>query len=233
MAYLASLPLNPLRSGTQQLLTNPQRMHAAVEGCLPPSRSGRLLWRLERRPHELELLLLSPDIPTLDHLIEQAGWPNNDAGAGRIADVTPLLSQVAVGRQFAFRAQLNPSSATRHVQSPTSGQTARLDQERAARIGHRTVASQLEWFWQRATGTSGQWGFAVGPDSESANVAIVKRGHLSFSKGRNQPAVSLDVATYEGVLTVTDRALFTDSLLNGIGKAKAYGCGLLTLAPAR
>nr|WP_246421854.1 type I-E CRISPR-associated protein Cas6/Cse3/CasE [Nocardiopsis mwathae] len=39
--------------------------------------------------------------------------------------------------------------------------------------------------------------------------------------------------SYDGRLIVTDPAAFTAALKEGIGRAKAYGCGLLSLAPDR
>ena len=36
---------------------------------------------------------------------------------------------------------------------------------------------------------------------------------------------------YEGILTVTDRDRFIGALTQGIGRAKAYGCGMLTIIP--
>lgn len=41
----------------------------------------------------------------------------------------------------------------------------------------------------------------------------------------------LHTATFEGRLRITDPVVFTERLLGGIGPAKSYGCGLLTLAP--
>lgn len=233
MAYLVSVPLNPLRAGAQRMIENPQVMHAAVEGCLPPRRSGRLLWRLEVKKHEADLLILSPDMPTTDHIVDQAGWPGNEEGQGRVAALSPLLAQIAVGRQYGFRAQLNPVSSQRAAESPTAAQAAKLADGKSIRLAERTVAYQLDWFVKRATGADAQWGFSVGPSVDDANVAIVGRRSLRFTRGRGQPRVSIEVATYEGLLTVTDAERFRRSLLNGIGKAKAYGCGLLTLAPPR
>jgi CRISPR system Cascade subunit CasE len=45
--------------------------------------------------------------------------------------------------------------------------------------------------------------------------------------------VELGVAVFEGALTVTDAGRFVAALSQGIGRAKAYGCGLLTVAPLR
>lgn len=219
MTYLCSVPLNPLRSGAQELVANPQRMHAAVEGVLPPQRSGRLLWRLERDRHALTLLVLSPELPTLDHLVEQAGWPGAAGGAPKVADVAPLLAQIAIGRRFAFRARLNP------VQNvPREGQ-------RAIRRGHRTLGHQLAWFTERSTGTNDAWGFCVGGDAESAQVQVVERNRLRFTRERGSRDVVIETATFEGILQVTDSTRFREALRGGLGSAKAYGCGLITLSP--
>jgi CRISPR system Cascade subunit CasE len=44
---------------------------------------------------------------------------------------------------------------------------------------------------------------------------------------------SLDVVEFQGVLTVQDRELFFDVLSQGVGRARGYGLGLLSLAPLR
>jgi CRISPR system Cascade subunit CasE len=42
--------------------------------------------------------------------------------------------------------------------------------------------------------------------------------------------VSLYTVTYEGILEITDVELFKEVLTKGIGRGKAYGCGMLTIA---
>ncbi len=44
--------------------------------------------------------------------------------------------------------------------------------------------------------------------------------------------VKLTRVTFDGRLRVLDPAAFRRTLTSGLGKAKAYGCGLMTLAPA-
>ncbi len=43
--------------------------------------------------------------------------------------------------------------------------------------------------------------------------------------------VKLTRVTFDGRLRVLDPAVFRRTLTSGLGKAKAYGCGLMTLAP--
>lgn len=50
---------------------------------------------------------------------------------------------------------------------------------------------------------------------------------------RGGAPVTLTRVTYNGILQVTDPAALRRALTGGIGPAKAYGCGLLTLAPNR
>ena len=45
--------------------------------------------------------------------------------------------------------------------------------------------------------------------------------------------MTLSVVTFEGILKVTDRDAFRRSMVSGIGRAKAYGCGLLTVMEVR
>lgn len=191
-------------------------MHAAVEGVLPPERQGRVLWRLERNGPHASLLVQSPERPSLEHVVEQAGWPDATGGAPRIADLEPLLFSLARGRQFGFRARLNP------VQNVPAAEG------RSTRRGHRTLAHQLEWFTRRAQEDC--WGFRLLKHGEEPTVGIVERERLRFVRDRGGAHVIIDTATFEGVIEVTNPSLLRNSLLNGIGSAKAYGCGLVTLA---
>lgn len=44
--------------------------------------------------------------------------------------------------------------------------------------------------------------------------------------------VTLNKADISGVLVVENDKLFTDAVLNGIGRSKAFGCGLLQVIPS-
>lgn len=80
-----------------------------------------------------------------------------------------------------------------------------------------------DWFAERAK-TS--WGFEVLPDQlqvDSINV-------LQF-KDKNQRDITMAQAQVQGVLKVTDRQQFINSFSQGIGRGRAFGCGLLQLVP--
>jgi CRISPR system Cascade subunit CasE len=44
--------------------------------------------------------------------------------------------------------------------------------------------------------------------------------------------VTIGTTVFEGLLRVTDADTFKFALINGIGRAKAYGCGFITIESA-
>jgi CRISPR system Cascade subunit CasE len=119
---------------------------------------------------------------------------------------------------------------------------------------HVTVRHQIQWLLKHQE----RAGFAVvrrsSPAPEDTKAAVTggvpeewayelvvhDRAALRFGRPSGdgpKPASGADVriakATYDGCLRITDLAAFRRTLVQGLGKAKAYGCGLLTLAPAR
>ncbi len=81
-------------------------------------------------------------------------------------------------------------------------------------------AEILDWLCGHSS-----WGFAV----HGSRVVIRRRWTDSFVKAGHR--VTIAKAQLHGVLTVTDRELFTRSACRGIGRSRAFGCGLLQLVP--
>lgn len=76
-----------------------------------------------------------------------------------------------------------------------------------------------DWFLEK----SSSWGFEL-PDFQIDDVWV-----NAFWKENKR--VTLEKARIKGVLTVRDHKKFVESATNGIGRGKAFGCGLLQLAP--
>lgn len=235
MPYLSRVYLNPLRSGAQNLLRNPQRMHAAVLGglsCQPVEE--RVLWRLETDVHRASLLVLTRSTPSWEHIIEQAGWPAADEPQAIVRSYEPLLARAERGREFRFRLRANPVVSTRTPQKPSDAQRRRLDtpgRSRGVRVPHRTAAHQLAWFTEHIE----RWGFSLPPSSNGLHdVLLGARDRMTFTKSGSASGrrVVIQTATFEGRLRIEDPDRARTSLLDGVGPARAYGCGLLTLAPA-
>ncbi|MCW4353529.1 type I-E CRISPR-associated protein Cas6/Cse3/CasE [Hoyosella sp. YIM 151337] len=218
--YLTRMPLNTRRRGAMKLLTSPQSMHAAVQSAFPPSSleraGGRSLWRVDQTSDSLTALyLVSPIEPDLSHVAEQAGWQVGDMWQTR--DYRPLLDRLAKGQMWGFKLRANP------VFHGTKADKGWADTKPLA---HVTVRQQEEWLVRRAE----TCGFALtSSEGTHATSRVTNRSTLRFLKSGHRVVIA--TATYDGVLTVQDPQALRRTLTEGLGRAKAYGCGLLTLAP--
>ncbi|MGW7433296.1 type I-E CRISPR-associated protein Cas6/Cse3/CasE [Streptomyces sp. NPDC054861] len=251
--FLTRFRLNTGRPGARKLMSSPQAMHAAVMTAFPgllPSQTGtpgapRVLWRLDHTARaEVMLYIVSPEAPDLTHLVEQAGWPaaaaaNPHSPGWQTRPYGPLLDNLTQGSTWAFRLTANP---VHHIR--------RKDSEPTKRTAHLTPTHQTAWLLNRQEGA----GFRITEKSGTSRllpsgtthtghprhgdryeVTVHDKRNLTFAKtrgtGPGHSPVSIVTVTFDGRLEVTDPPALRNALTHGIGKAKAYGCGLLTLAP--
>ncbi len=217
--YLTRFAINTARRGARKLLGSPQAMHAAVmAGFAAPPTGGqgpRVLWRVDHTATARTVLYIaSPDQPDLTHLVEQAGWPTTETWDTRAYD--DFLKSLQDGQQWSFRLTANP---TRDGRTRPGTDTRRY--------GHVTVEQQRQWLISRASRN----GFRI-TETETGEPDLIVHRRETLTFPRKESRVTLRVATYDGRLEVTDADLLRQALTRGIGHAKAYGCGLLTLAPA-
>ena len=240
--YLTRAYLNPRRDGAQRLLASPHRMHAATLASFPeqpvpaPSDRGRVLWRLDAdNPHRPVLWIVSPARPDLTHIIETAGWPHADTPQWESRPYEPLLQRLAAGQRYAFRLTANPTRQLKGDPSPANGASAPGPlQPRGKRVPHATVHHQLDWLAQRAEHA----GFRLLPSSaplpdsgeHAIQVELRERATARFRKSDSERRVTIVRTTYVGALEVSNADSLRHVLSQGLGHARAYGCGLLTLA---
>jgi CRISPR system Cascade subunit CasE len=222
-SYLSRVELNPQRRTGRALLGSPQAMHAAVLAAFPgrlADRSDqRVLWRLDPAPGAVHLFVVSPEQPDFTHVIEQAGWPTLTSWQTR--KYGPFLDRLAAGQSWRFRLTANPTRSRR----PAEG-------KRSQRYGHVTVPQQEEWLVSRCAAAGFVVVGAPGVDAgtcASGGVVVREREITHFRRGDGR--VTLATATFEGQLVVDKPDALRSTLTAGLGPAKAYGCGLLTLAP--
>lgn len=215
--YLSRIALNTQRKSTMIALASPQNIHAAVESSFPPAqeKTGRNLWRIDRVNNALYLLVLSNRKPDFLHIIEQFGWPEAEQ-KWETKDYSSLMEQIKAGQRWQFRLRANPV----HSVNQTSGIQTQVSARRGKIFAHITVQQQEQWLLDRAS----KHGFSL----QKGSFCVMQREVRKFRHNRKQ--VTLSTATFEGVLKVEDLVLFLQALTNGIGRAKAYGCGLLTIA---
>lgn len=202
--YLSRIKLNTQIRNTIKLFGSQQVAHAAIEACFTGENSGRKLWRLDYYKGQPYILLLSPQMPDLTSFIEQFGYRDKPA---ETKDYQKVLDAVQNGGVYQFRLTANPVRSVKVE-----------DHDRGKIYAHVTVAQQEAWLRTK----SEKNGFKL------RDFAVVYREHKKFK--RQEKYVTISMATYEGVLEITDVNLFKKALVGGIGRAKSYGCGLLTLA---
>lgn len=218
MTYLTRFEFHSARREARRLLASPSAIHGAVLAAFrdPPvgQSTGRILWRIDIDSHRSCLYILSTERPDLTHLVESAGWSDGPGWATAEYDV--VLEGLALGQRWHFRLTANPTRSVRDLERP-----------RSRRVGHVTAAQQLDWLVERGA----KLGVSFLSEADSPQVLVTGRSSVAF---RHEPAkLSLTIARYEGVLIVEDPMLLRQSLLYGIGPGKAYGCGLMTIAPYR
>ncbi|MFF4648078.1 type I-E CRISPR-associated protein Cas6/Cse3/CasE [Streptomyces sp. NPDC001389] len=232
--FLTRFRINTARLGSRNLLASPQHMHAAVmssfAGALPSAENtSRVLWRLDRNSRaEVLLFMVSEERPDLTHLVEQAGWPTT--AAWQTYDYKTFLDGLTTGTTWAFRLTANPVHNVR-----------RTPNEPLKRTAHRTPRHQMGWLLKHQQDA----GFRILetpaeqrrlPQGDEHQLIVRDERRHRFSKTEmitgmaNQ--VPLVTVTFDGRLEVTDPVALRRTLTLGLGKAKAYGCGLMTLAQA-
>ncbi len=216
--WLSKLTINIARRQARHLLASPQRIHAAVLGGFPessvPVEGGRVLWRLDEGTDDHNLYVVSPLEPDLTHLSESVGRPTH---GWQSKSYDPLLTRLSPGQTWAFRLMTNPTHSV-----------PRAEGGRGKRLGHVTAAQQTAWMQRQAE----RHGFTFTPGSAGApDVTLRARRTLQFRRGER--TVTLSTALFDGTLQVQDAGALRQALTQGVGPAKGYGCGLLTLAAPR
>lgn len=218
--YLTRFRMNPRKRGTLRMVESPQRMHAAILSTLPPDRAltddGRVLWRLDQPSnYEWNLYIASPGRPSLEPLQDDCGWSQEQSWS--TADYQPFLTRLAEGQRWAFRLTANPVRSL-----------AGMRGERGSVKPHVTAEQQRLWLLDKAAKN----GFALAGDKDDPMVRVTRRerDHFERGHGAERRRATVSRAQFDGVLEVTDPELIRAALVGGIGRAKAYGCGLMTLA---
>ncbi len=233
--FISRIYINPQRKDTKAAAGNPNKLHGAVLNTVAPNadrtRPEGLLWRLDTGKHSHALYVVSPSEPDLRAIQESYGWDTVE-GKATVRDYTPRLDSLKVGQRLAFRLTANP---THNVEYPS--EEGKNGAPRRRRIPHETHNHQVRWLVDRAkacgfnltgyTPAAEVDGKITGPfDSIRTSPLRVER----FTKGNNSAQVTIGKVTFEGVLEVTNPEVFRNALVTGIGRGKAYGCGLLTVA---
>lgn len=211
--YLSRVEINPKLRLCKLALNSPQQLHAMIEGSFPSQTEKgqakeRHLWRIDKLYSSLYILVVSPSRPDFSHLIEQIGWPASGQ-RWETAEYDVFLDRIMQGQQWQFRLQANPTCSKKDAENSKA---------RGKVIPCLSIEEQKNWLETKMD----KYGAVLN------GFELSSREVNQFS--RNGITVTLNVATFDGILTVDNSDLLKGALVGGIGRGKAYGCGLLTLA---
>ena len=213
--YLTRMQLNVNRHNTIKALSEPGVIHGTVESSFSGDRRRRL-WRIDCLDGSWYLLIVSEDKPDMTEAVKQFGFMDRTP-SWETRDYSLLLDRICTQDRWHFRLKANPTRSC--TQGMTTGTRGKV-------YAHVTVEQQKRWLIDRAE----RHGFSVRPEE----FEVTRREWNVFHKrGKGGTKVSILSVTYEGILTVENRELFQETLVRGIGRGKAYGMGLLTVASLR
>lgn len=201
--YLTKVVLNRQLRGARILLSNPQKLHAAINASFPESveytqETGRPLYRVENSKNDTIIYISSPLHPDVKHIIEQAGR-ENDVDSSVTKSYDKFLNSIQNGDIFRFRLNANP--------------TVMINKNRIPLIKEK----RLDWLNRKGD----LHGFSI-LDSSMSNDTKVEFKH-------NPRKITFSYCTFDGRLQVNDNTELINAIKNGIGSQKAYGMGLLSL----
>jgi CRISPR system Cascade subunit CasE len=205
--FLSKLTLNPSPAAraVQRDLASPYELHRTLMRGFPDKicgGPGRVLFRVEPTREDDPPVVLVQSEKSPD-------WSSllHDGHYLLAAHWKEVRISVAAGQPLRFRFRANPTV-----------------RRAGKRMGLVRCEEQRKWLERKAAAA----GFALLDFTVRRSARYVSRVRTGERSG-TQTHLGVD---YEGLLKVTDRELFAAALAGGIGSAKGYGFGLLSVAPA-
>jgi CRISPR system Cascade subunit CasE len=207
MTHLTQVTVD-FATAARQRLRDCYDWHQAVWKAFPgrEAEPRAFLTRLDQRRDSFRLLIVSPEQPV------RPDWCPPDPESWK---TKPIPATYFTRSRYAFQLCANPTKKV----------SKELPDGSLTKNGRRVPLRKREEFveWLKRKGDRG--GFTV----DETTLRTFSRGREYFEKN-GQPGLHSAVE-FEGVLTVTDPAEFHRTFTLGIGSAKAFGFGLLVIAP--
>ncbi|MGW5788077.1 type I-E CRISPR-associated protein Cas6/Cse3/CasE [Streptomyces sp. NPDC003757] len=207
---LARIRLNPHSRDVQRDLRDATQMHRTVMRMVPdglghaPRQQTGLLYRLDETDTSSSLLVQAAQ---LDPARLPSGYGQTD-----IKSLAPMFTALRQGLGVRYRIVLNPAKRER---LPLN------EKGKRGRIVPLSGADADQWWTRRAA----EAGLDLNTMTPTAMDPVRPRS-------TDAKPMRHSLIRYDGTATVTDPTALTHALLAGIGRAKPYGAGLLSIAPA-
>jgi CRISPR system Cascade subunit CasE len=131
-----------------------------------------------------------------------------------VKSVEALYASLKAGKALHFRLRANPTRKIGTKSGPDGSH------RNGRRVPVRGTDGQIEWLARKAA----DYGF------ELLHVAVSASGSPELEHSHKR-GCTLQGVVFEGSLVVRDPERFQEALTNGLGSGKAFGFGLLSVAP--
>ena len=216
--YLSRLLLNPNSRQVQRETADPYNLHRTILKAFDTDRqSANVLHRIQTNGRSGQtILLVQSDVkPNWQPLLGKSYLlpedPFTDLANPAVKEINLPLAD---GQLLRFRLVANPT--IKKVRRDKNGN--RLNSNRVPLVHE---AKQIEWLQKQAQAN----GFRI------LDIGISQPEQQTSRKQGNGRSITIYTVTFNGRLQITDAAKFQTAVQTGIGPAKAFGCGLLSLAP--
>jgi CRISPR system Cascade subunit CasE len=206
--YLSRLTLNSSRMAVLWV-SNSYRVHQRLRMACGDDQ--HLLFRIEENTQGVnQILVQSQNEPNWKKAFDD--FPV----LLRPSECKPFIPQLKAGYSYRFRLLANP----------TVKKTIDRDgEQKKARLGLLYEDAQQDWLQRKI-------------EAAGSKVLASRTLQRGFQHSRKNPAKDENYQThiavlFEGILHVNDASLLQNALETGVGSAKGFGFGLLSLAPAR
>ncbi len=224
MTILSLLIANPESRAVRRDLADAEQLHRTVMSAFPAlgrNDARRALGVLHRvdasRDGDLALLVQSEAIPNWSHL--PSDYLRAPAQNKRIDSA---LERMAEGQRLGYRLRANP---TRSLPAAPRGENGK--RARGRRIPITTEAEQIQWLARNGL----RYGFEL-PAAADGGPLVASVREPKITGRRAGSVVELTCCTFDGVLRVTDPVKLRVAIREGVGRGRAYGCGLLSVRPS-
>jgi CRISPR system Cascade subunit CasE len=228
--YLSRLILNPLNREVQKDLANCHELHRTILQAFPPTRNGvtprekyNVLHRvdIDHQTGTPTILIQSDYEPHWEFLSDKKGYLLEDIDEPKY--VKQIYDSLQYGQILTFRLRANP---TKKVDTKTHEDGKKRNGRREPL---RTEEERISWLIRKAK-IGGFEIVSVKINKNVLDIRLLSEQATQITHGtKKEKSMTFSSILFDGNLRITDVDEFQKTLHKGIGSAKAYGFGLLSI----
>lgn len=245
--FLSRLILNNRNAQVRSELARPYEMHRTLLRAFPKGKVGiervdenaaGILFRVDENSREnlIAVLVQSKTVPNWGFLVGQKDvrghrylLPESVITDGKpnpaITDDFDIEKKIHAGQTLAFRLRANPTKRL--------GKSAGADQSK--RVGIYDEEEQVKWLKEKLEGDENRPQIDGGFKLKRWQISREEKIENSNAINRADQSHDLKLFSvqFDGIIQVVDPVKAANTISMGIGSAKGFGFGLLSIAPVK